>query len=36
MKLRIRKGLFSWKLQDENGAALAKICNKKLIGSAKK
>ncbi|NNJ30833.1 hypothetical protein [Lacrimispora defluvii] len=36
MKLRIRKGLFSWKLQDENGTTLAKICSRKLVGSAKK
>ena len=36
MKLRIRKGLFSWKLKDENGATVAKISNNKFIGPAKK
>ena len=36
MKLRIQKGLFSWKLKDENGATAAKICTKKFIGAAKR
>lgn len=36
MKLRIRKSLFSWKLKDENGAVVAKICNKKFFGAAKR
>ena len=36
MKLRIRKGLFSWKLLDEGGTVVAKISNQKFIGAAKK
>lgn len=36
MKLRIRKGVFSLSMIDENGTTVAKISKKKLIGAAKK
>ncbi len=36
MKLRIRKGLFSWYLVDEKGLAVAGITNQKLFGAEKK
>ena len=36
MKMRVRKGLFSWKLVDEDDTVVAKISNQKLIGAAKK
>mgnify|MGYP000853803648 FL=1 len=36
MKLRIRKGIFSWSLVNENGTTVAKISNQKLMGAAKK
>lgn len=35
MKIRIKKGMFSWKLTDETGVALVKIKNKNIIGAAK-
>lgn len=35
MKLRIRKGLFSWQLIDESGTTVAKICMKKILGASK-
>lgn len=36
MKLRIRRGIFSWNLVNESGTTVAKISNLKFIGSAKK
>lgn len=36
MKLRIRKGCFSWSLVNENGETAAKISNQAFIGGAKK
>ena len=36
MKLRIRKGLFSWQLIDESDTTVAKISKKKFTGASKK
>ena len=36
MKLRIKKGLFTWQIINENKILVSKISNKKLFGFAKK
>lgn len=36
MKLRIKKGLFTWQIINDNKILVSKISNKKLIGVAKK
>lgn len=36
MKLRIQKGLFSWRVANESGATVAKISNQRFIGPAGK
>lgn len=36
MKLKIKKGLFSWKIINENKILISKISNKKLFGVTKK
>lgn len=36
MKLRIKKGLFSWRIIDDSGAIVASISKKKLLSSSKK
>lgn len=36
MKLRIKKGLFTWKIINDNKILVAKISNEKLFGVAKK
>ncbi len=36
MKLRVKKGLFTWQIINENMILVSKISNKKLIGAAKK